>query len=257
VNRRRPAPAARASCPGRRVRLVGAAAALLIGVTASFLVSGTVDENGGPGGEIPRSEAVPVAQAAPEDRPTPGGGAETGADARVEPEPSAPAVEVRRASPPARPAATPPTRIMVDGLLDVPVVPVGVDRDGSMELPSAGDVAGWYRFGPAPGDRRGSVVVASHVDTSEGVGEFASLPDAGRGDRVTVVGKDGTEHDYRVEKVQRFDKTAVPLDSLFDRDGEPRLVLVTCGGRWLPDVGSYEDNLVVTAVPDAPAGAAR
>jgi sortase (surface protein transpeptidase) len=126
-----------------------------------------------------------------------------------------------------------------------------------MELPSSGDVAGWYRFGAAPGDAAGTVVLASHVDTSDGVGEFAALGSAEAGQAVTVRGADGERHRYRVTDVRRYDKSDVPLDELFDRTGDPRLVLVTCGGRWDARAGSYEDNLVVRAVPDAAGRADR
>jgi hypothetical protein len=44
-------------------------------------------------------------------------------------------------------------------------------------------------------------------------------------------------------------KRALPLDALFRRDGPPRLALITCGGPFLPDVGSYRDNVVVVAEP--------
>ncbi len=44
-------------------------------------------------------------------------------------------------------------------------------------------------------------------------------------------------------------KVNLPVDTLFNRTGEHRLVLVTCGGRFLTDVGRYTDNIVVTAVP--------
>ncbi len=40
-----------------------------------------------------------------------------------------------------------------------------------------------------------------------------------------------------------------PLDELFRRDGAPRLTLITCGGPFLPESGSYRDNVVVVAEP--------
>jgi hypothetical protein len=39
----------------------------------------------------------------------------------------------------------------------------------------------------------------------------------------------------------------LPLDRLFARDGPPRLTLITCGGPFLPEFGSYRDNVVVVA----------
>jgi hypothetical protein len=203
--------------------------------------------------QVPRAAPVPAAttaEPAPDDAPRAGRTDVRGAD-------RGDLVPVRPATLPPVVAASPPVRVVVGGLVDVRVRPVGVDPDGSMELPSSGDVAGWYRFGAAPGDPEGTVVIASHVDTADGVGEFAALGSAEAGQAVTVRGADGERHRYRVTDVRRYDKSDVPLDELFDRTADPRLVLVTCGGRWDAQAGSYEDNLVVRAVPDAAGRADR
>jgi hypothetical protein len=41
----------------------------------------------------------------------------------------------------------------------------------------------------------------------------------------------------------------VPLSALFSHYGQPRLSLITCGGAFDANAHSYEDNIVVTAVP--------
>ncbi|BDZ41650.1 hypothetical protein GCM10025865_09490 [Paraoerskovia sediminicola] len=64
----------------------------------------------------------------------------------------------------------------------------------------------------------------------------------------------GETHKYTVKKIERVPKADIPLDTVFDRDGDPRLVLVTCGGDWDAGTGHYVDNVVVTAVPVAGAG---
>jgi hypothetical protein len=66
---------------------------------------------------------------------------------------------------------------------------------------------------------------------------------------VTVTTADGTDHGYRVDRVERTPKTEVPLDLLFDRTGPERLVLVTCGGEFDRSTGHYLDNVVVTVLP--------
>ncbi|NDO88143.1 class F sortase [Cellulosimicrobium cellulans] len=156
-----------------------------------------------------------------------------------------PARDVPEPAPPA------PTRVVVADLgIDLPVEPAGVDPDGRMALPGSGDVAAWYRFGPAPASPAGATVVAAHVDDPDGVGPFARLAEAAEGTSVEVVDATGTSFTYTVTDVRSIAKPEVPLDELFDRDGERRLVLVTCGGRWDPDRRSYSDNVVVTATPE-------
>ena len=44
-------------------------------------------------------------------------------------------------------------------------------------------------------------------------------------------------------------KADLPLDEVFQRSGPPRLVLITCGGPFDRTTGSYQENIVVTAVP--------
>lgn len=143
----------------------------------------------------------------------------------------------------------PPVRLRVPGLgLDTAVRPVGVAEDRQMRLPADPRVLGWYRFGPAPGDR-GSVVVAGHVDSRRfGVGPLAALQSIEAGERIDVVTGRGRVRTYRVDSIERFDRQALPA-TVFDRTGPERLRLVTCSGAFLPSAGGYQQNLVVTAVP--------
>ncbi len=133
--------------------------------------------------------------------------------------------------------------------IDVRVRPVGVARDRQMALPADPAVMGWYRYGPAPGSGRGSVVMAGHLDSRRyGLGPLVGLRDLQTGDRVGVTLDDGTRRAYRVRSLQRYDRQALPAE-IFSRVGRERLRIVTCGGAYLPDRGGYQLNLVVTAVP--------
>ena len=44
-------------------------------------------------------------------------------------------------------------------------------------------------------------------------------------------------------------RQGVAPDEIYSLRGPARLVLVTCGGPFNERVGSYRDNIVVTAVP--------
>ena len=148
--------------------------------------------------------------------------------------------------------AVPPVAVAVPALgITVPVDPVGVQADGQMEIPPLAERAGWYRFGSAPGEPAGTAVIAAHVDSvaSAGLGPFARLPDAAVGDLVDVTLADGSTRRYAVTAVERQAKPEIDWSAVFVRDGRPRLVLVTCGGTFLRDVGRYTDNVVVTAEP--------
>jgi hypothetical protein len=164
-----------------------------------------------------------------------------------------PAPASHPADPVPEPAAPPPLRLAVPGAgIDAPVDPVGVAADGSMQLPADVHRVGWYRFGPAPGDGRGSVVLAGHVDAwDQGLGSLGRLRSVQPGDAVEVTGAAGQVSRYRVVTRQLLVKRQVPLAELFTRAGAPRLVLLTCGGPFDETARSYRDNLVVVAEPAA------
>nr|WP_272954750.1 class F sortase [Kribbella sandramycini] len=144
-----------------------------------------------------------------------------------------------------------PRRLVVTAAgLDLPVAAMGVAADGQMALPPDPRTIGWYRFGPAPADRTGSVVLGGHLDSREyGIGPLVRLRKVRRGDLVEVRTADGSAHRYRVTLVRDVPKTLLAVDELFDRTGPRRLRIVTCGGPYNRDAGGYRDNLMVTADP--------
>jgi LPXTG-site transpeptidase (sortase) family protein len=137
------------------------------------------------------------------------------------------------------------------GVTGGPVIAVGVEPNGEMEVPPADEV-GWYRFGPTPG-QAGATVLAAHVAFDGRNGIFVRLDELSPGDEVTVGLADGTTATYVVETTRQFPKDGLPDDELFAREGPETLVLITCGGRFDTDARSYEDNIVVTATPLAAA----
>ncbi len=136
--------------------------------------------------------------------------------------------------------------------LELGVVPVGVRDDGQMDVPEFVGELGWYRYGPEPGAEQGSAVLAAHVDSEFGPAPMAEVLDAAAGDAVEVTTASGAVLGYRIASIEQISKDAMPLEALFARDGEHVLRLITCGGEWDASAGAYEDNIVVTAVRDAP-----
>jgi LPXTG-site transpeptidase (sortase) family protein len=153
-------------------------------------------------------------------------------------------------------AVADPIGLRVDKLgVDAPVVAYGVDGSGQMAVPDNVTEVGWYRFGPAPGEG-GSAVLAAHVDLAgSGPGVFFELDTLEVGDRLSVIYADGTETGFRVIARTTYEKTELPLDVIFSREGPPVLTLITCGGAFNQSIKRYDSNVVVYAVPgqDAPA----
>jgi LPXTG-site transpeptidase (sortase) family protein len=182
--------------------------------------------------------------AVPADRPVAGGPGMPRSAAGT----TAPAT--RTAPTPTAAPVQPPRRVSVPAIgVTAPVVPTGVTRAGNAQIPRDGDVVGWYEYGAAPGDSRGSAVLIGHRDTeAEGPGALFDLDQLRPGARI-VVDQGGRDLRYQVVALRSTEKSGLP-DSLFRRTGPHQLVLITCGGPYIAAAGGYQDNLFAIAVPE-------
>jgi hypothetical protein len=182
---------------------------------------------------------------APTSSPPPASPAPTPAEAPSE-------VPIISATDPEPAAATvAPTRVRIpEADIDMTIVPVGVEGDGWMELPDRVDTAGWYRFGSGADSPTGTVVVAAHVDSlTYGVGAFSRLIELPVGTVVELDDGTGASERWTISSVDRVAKAELPTGDLFDRAGDRRLALITCGGEFDRSTGHYRDNVVVVAEP--------
>lgn len=151
-----------------------------------------------------------------------------------------------------RPAAAPmsaatPSRVRVAAIgLDGPVVPLGLDRAGALDVPRSGAVTGWYAGSPEPG-RRGPSVLAAHVDWDQRPGPFSRLRDLAPGDLVEVDRADGSVATFEVQAVRRYPKDRFPTGQVYGNVPWAGLRLVTCGGSFDRGARSYSDNVVAYA----------
>jgi hypothetical protein len=144
-----------------------------------------------------------------------------------------------------------PISISIEGIgvAEAPVIDVGVEENGDMEIPGA-DSVGWYRFNATPGEP-GSSVLAAHIAYNGIPGVFRYLASAEIGDRVVVTFDDGRRAEFEIIELAQYDKQELPDDRVFAKDGEPVLTLITCGGDFNRSLRSYEDNIVAYAIPVA------
>jgi sortase (surface protein transpeptidase) len=148
----------------------------------------------------------------------------------------------------AAPAPAPTVLDIPDLGVHVPIRPVGLLADGSMEIPAATE-AGWFSPGTRPGAPFGSAVIAAHIDYDGRPGAFFRLRELPLGARVTVTRDDGSTLGYVVVERTQVPKAELPTDELFRTTGGPMLTLITCGGAFDAGRGHYEDNIVVRAAP--------
>lgn len=165
----------------------------------------------------------------------------------------APAVAARPATLPRVPPESQraPTFIHLPGGHDMALRPVGVidggHHRGEMEIPDDPRVGGWYRFGAAPGDPTGAVVVAAHADRSgQGRGPLSEMDRLEPGAQIRLdVGR--RRFLYRVDRVLTVPKDRLDPAALFADGGSPRLHLVSCGGAFDAEAHRYSANIVATA----------
>ena len=133
------------------------------------------------------------------------------------------------------------------GLDRSPLVELGKEPDGSLEVPSDYDTAGWFAPGPAPG-QFGPAVLAGHVDSKDGPAVFYRLAELRPGAIVEVAREDGRVARFVVDKVERYAKDRFPTVAVYgDTTQRAELRLITCGGRFDARTGHYTDNVVVFA----------
>ena len=127
----------------------------------------------------------------------------------------------------------------------VPLAPLGVEDTGALAVPATESELGWWSDGPRPG-AVGAAVVVGHVDLDGRAGVLSRLAEAQLGASVVVTHADGQLR-YRVTSVDQYAKDAFPTDAVYRPTSRTTLRLITCGGRFDPRTGHYEDNVVLTA----------
>ena len=131
--------------------------------------------------------------------------------------------------------------------VEASIIPLGLQEDGSIEVPEDPDQAGWWLGGPEPGET-GPAVILGHVDSQEeGPAVFFYLQYLDPGDEIHIDRVDGPTITYMVESTERHDKDEFPTDAVYGPTEQPTLRLVTCGGDFDFGVRTYEDNVIVFA----------
>ena len=127
-----------------------------------------------------------------------------------------------------------------------PIVTLGLNRNGTLQVPSTAKVVGWYTNSPRPG-ATGSAVMAGHVDSRSGPGVFYWLRRMHRGERIYVRRADGTLAVFTVTAVRIYAKSQFPTAMVYGPVPDAELRLITCGGTFDYAHGSYLSNVVVYA----------
>ncbi len=137
------------------------------------------------------------------------------------------------------------------GITSVKVTPEG-DPNGVLGVPPIQDGWGWWFGGGLPGAGHGAILLDGHVDwAGYGNGPARQIWNVVPGTIAIVHGPSGEQQSYVAVSLQSYLKTALPAiaGQIFSVSGPERLVIVTCGGSFNFQTGSWNSNVIATFVP--------
>jgi LPXTG-site transpeptidase (sortase) family protein len=132
-------------------------------------------------------------------------------------------------------------------IVEADLIEIDVNSEGQMENPKDWNKAGWYKRSSLVGEE-GNIIINGHYDDNYGrPAAFYNLKTVKDNDRVYLVDSFGRNFVYQVTEtfyvsIYDDDRIAKVLES----DGAS-LTLITCGGVWVPQEGTYNNRLVVKA----------
>jgi LPXTG-site transpeptidase (sortase) family protein len=142
-------------------------------------------------------------------------------------------------------ARSAPLRLRIPAIkLSVPLSELGLNADGTVEVPTNFNEPGWFHLGPSPG-QLGSSVILGHVHSSRGPSVFWNLGKLRLGDRVIVSLRDGVVAQFAVTRVAAYPKQDFPSHLVYGPQGITALNLVTCGGVYDKKNHRFLSNVVV------------
>lgn len=140
-----------------------------------------------------------------------------------------------------------PMRIQIPAITSsAPVDPLGLNRDGTLAVPTDFARASYYTGRPPPG-ATGPAIIIAHVDSKSGPAVFKRLRDLKPGDEVLVTRADRSVVIFSVDRVESHPKKAFPTNAVYDLTPGATLRLITCGGSFDRKAGHYRENVIAFA----------
>ena len=139
-----------------------------------------------------------------------------------------------------------PVSVTVESVgIETNLIPLGLNRDGTLEVPPDASISGWYTGGPKPGEL-GPAVIASHVSWNGVPGPFFNLGKVVVGDIISVVNSDDSKFRFEVIATATYAKNLFPTELVYGDLKYPGLHLITCD-LYDKTKKSFTNNLVVYA----------
>jgi sortase A len=144
-----------------------------------------------------------------------------------------------------------PTNLTIpNAKVNTNIIEVGITPKGNLDVPGNYTEVGWYKYGARPGEV-GSAVLDGHVDNGGSIpGPFKHLRDLKAGDDIFVTMSDGKVLRYKVTLSEVYPTNAFPGQKVFHENDNRYLKIITCHGKFVPSLRTYDERLIVTAVLD-------
>jgi hypothetical protein len=140
-----------------------------------------------------------------------------------------------------------PVQVDISALgVSAQTVDLGLEPDGTMQVPTGPAPVGWFAESPTPGEI-GPAVLAGHLTWNGVDGVFRHLQTLKPGDEIVVTRADGSRPRFVVTEVAQYSKNAFPTARVYANTPGPQLRLITCAGDYNPGSHNYSDNVVVYA----------
>ncbi|MGH7196041.1 MAG: class F sortase [Candidatus Saccharimonadales bacterium] len=142
-----------------------------------------------------------------------------------------------------------PTHIAIPAVnISANIISVGRDSSGAIQMPPilATHTTGWYHYSPTPG-QIGPAVIVGHVDNYQTVSVFWRLRYLKPGNIITINRADGSIVKFKVTALKQFAQADFPTEKVYGNINHAGLRLITCGGSFSHQTGSYNQNTVVYA----------
>jgi sortase (surface protein transpeptidase) len=146
-------------------------------------------------------------------------------------------------------ASSLPRALYIDKLdIAARILPMGVNKDNSIQSPKNIFDTGWYTGSVKPGDI-GAMFIDGHASGPTREGIFAYLDKLAEGDEIQIEKGDGTRLTYRVVHTEIAELETLDMKKMLLPYGNTLrgLNLMTCTGKWLADQETYDQRVMVWA----------
>jgi sortase (surface protein transpeptidase) len=146
-------------------------------------------------------------------------------------------------------ASSLPRALYIDKLdIAARILPMGVNKDNSIQSPKNIFDTGWYTGSVKPGDI-GAMFIDGHASGPTREGIFAYLDKLAEGDEIQIEKGDGTRLTYRVVHTEIAKLETLDMKKMLLPYGNTLrgLNLMTCTGKWLADQETYDQRVMVWA----------